>query len=56
MFDRMFKNWKTSVGGVVLGLAQWAATTNFNFNIGELLNAVPVVLFGLFVTDAKPKK
>ena len=53
MLDRIFKNWRMTVGGVATGLCSWAAVSNFNFNIGEMLAALPAILVGMFLKDPK---
>jgi hypothetical protein len=56
MLDRIFTNWRMSLGGLATGIVTWGAASNFNFNIGELISALPVILVGLFLKDSGVKK
>ena len=53
MFDRIFKNWRMTLGGIATGICSWGAVSNFNFNIGELVAALPAIVVGMFLKDNK---
>jgi hypothetical protein len=56
MFDRIITNWRMTLGGLATGLVTWGAASNFNFNIGELISALPVILVGMFLKDTGVKQ
>lgn len=51
----MFKNWKTSLAGFVLGFSQWFYTTDGNFTWKGFAAALPTLILGLWAQDPQKK-
>jgi hypothetical protein len=50
-------NWKTTVGGILIGIGQYVyATSDGDFSIEKLLTVIPTALLGLLASDSSDDK